>query len=240
MGATAQGTGCISVATEQRSIDEEAGLSGIVSVLGRATVAAQPDEVEISLEINHLARTHQDALADVARRSTVLEATFSTLNIERTAWTTSGVIVAEENSWENGKQVFRGYRATNRLTVRLTDAERIGKLINAAISATQAQVHGPTWRIAPSNPAHAAACRDAALDARRKAEAYVEALGARLGDILSVSEPGVDYEPPQPRPVASMRMMKAEASMAMPEVTVQAGELDVTASVEVTFAIVQR
>jgi uncharacterized protein YggE len=37
-----------------------------------------------------------------------------------------------------------------------------------------------------------------------------------------------------------MMAMKAEAMAAAPDLTVQAGELDVSAAIEVTFAIVQR
>ena len=213
-------------------------MSGTVTVQGKAIVAAQPDEVELLLEISHLARSHQDALSEVARRSQALEAIFERLGIQRAEWTTSGVAVAEQNDWENGRQVFRGYRASNRITVRLDDSERIGRLMNEATTEAQAQVHGPTWRVAHSNPARAEACREAALDARRKAEAYVDALGAKLGDILKVSEPGLRYEPPQP--AARMMAMKAEAMAAAPDLTVQAGELDVSAAIEVTFAIVQR
>lgn len=210
--------------------------AGTVTVLGKAVVAAQPDEVELQLEISHLARTHQDALSEVARRSQALESIFDQLGIERSEWTTSGVVVAEQNDWENGKQVFRGYRASNRLTVRLDDSERIGRLMNEATTDAKAQVHGPSWRIAHNNPARADACREAALDARRKAESYVQALGAKLGSIVRVNEPGLRPEPPVPMPRMAM---KAEAMSSGPELTVQAGELDVTAAVEVTFEIVQ-
>jgi hypothetical protein len=107
-------------------------MSGTVTVQGKAIVAAQPDEVELLLEISHLARSHQDALSEVARRSQALEAIFERLGIQRAEWTTSGVAVAEQNDWENGRQVFRGYRASNRITVRLDDSERIGRLMNEA------------------------------------------------------------------------------------------------------------
>lgn len=208
-----------------------------VTVQGNAVVPAQPDEVELQLELSHLARSHGDALSDIARRSVTLEGIFEQLNIARADWTTSGVSVSEQHDWENGKQIFRGYRASNRLTVRLDDSERIGALMNAATTEAKAQVYGPTWRIAHTNPAHAAACREAALDARRKGEAYVEALGARLGRIASITEPGIRVEP-RPPALLMARAMKAEASAA-PEVSVQAGELDVSAAVIVTFEVIQ-
>lgn len=211
-------------------------MSATVTVQGKAIVAAQPDEIEVLLEMSHLARSHQDALGEVTRRSLALEGIFERLGIGRAEWTTSGVMVAEQYDWENGKHVFRGYRASNRITVRLDNAERIGRLMNEATTEAKAQIHGPTWRIAHDNPARAEACREAARDARRKAEAYVEALGASLGPIVKVIEPGLRFEPPRPMDRVAL---KAEMASAVPELTVQAGELDVTASVEVTFEIAQ-
>jgi len=212
-------------------------MAGTVTVLGQAVVPAQPDEVELTLEVSHLARTQGEALAEAAKRSQALEGIFDELGIERSRWKTSGVSVAEQHDWEEGKQVFKGYRAENRTTLRLKTAESVGRLMNDATAQAKAQIFGPSWRIAQDNPARVEACRQAAIDARRKAEAYVAALGARLGGIQSVSEPGTRPEPPPPMPMARMAL-KADA-MAAPEITVQAGELDVSATVEVSFTIVE-
>jgi uncharacterized protein YggE len=213
-------------------------MAATVAVRGEAVVKAQPDEVELLIEVSYLARTPQEALAEVARRSEALTALFDELSIPRERWTTSGVAVEETSEWDQQaqRQVQRGYTASNRVSVRLADASIVGGLLNAATARAQARIHGPWWRVALDNPARAEACRQAALAARRKAEAYATALGARLGNIVEVREPGV--EPPRPEPRREMRAMAMKAD-APAEVTVQAGELEVGAAVIVTFAVEQ-
>jgi uncharacterized protein YggE len=208
-------------------------------VRGEAVVKAQPDEVELLVEVAFLARTPEEALAEVARRGAALTELFDELGVPRKRWTTSGVAVEETVEWDQQRQqqVHRGYTATNRVTLRLADAEVVGRLMNEATTRAQARLHGPWWRIATDNPARTEACRQAAVAARRKAEAYATALGARLGSIVEVREPGT--EPPRPEPRAKgMRAMAMSAEVA-PELTVQAGELDVSAVVIATFAVDQ-
>jgi uncharacterized protein len=215
-------------------------LTATVTVRGNAVVPAQPDEVALKLELTYVAKTTSEALAEVARRSESLETLFNELGIESRQWTTSGVSVREEYDWnrQTGEQKLRGYAADNRISLRLNEPNLIGRLMHEATQRSQARIAGPYWRIAHDNPARVEACRQAAADARRKAEGYVAALGARLGAIVAISEPGI--EPiPQPRDGRMTKMALAATQESAPEVTVQAGELDVAASVNVTFAIEQ-
>ena len=66
---------------------------------------------------------------------------------------------------------------------------------------------GPRWWIAPDNPARVEACRQAAAEAKRKAEAYADALGLRLGAVAE--------NPAEPSPFgAAPRMRMAPVAMA--------------------------
>lgn len=207
-----------------------------ITVAGTAIVPAQPDEVAIGIALSHLAPTPDAAIAEVAVRSQQLEAIFSELGISRDRWTTSGVSVNEEREWDGNRQVHRGYRAGARVQLRVADAQLVGKVMHEAVRRCQAAIDGPTWLIKPDNPAHDEARRRAASTSRAKAETYAAALGARLGSILTVTEPGLAPEPPRPMPKGA-RMMAMEA--AAPEITVQSGDLDITATIIVTFALEQ-
>ncbi|HET6642408.1 MAG TPA: SIMPL domain-containing protein [Gaiellaceae bacterium] len=156
------------------------------------------------------------------------------LGIKPEARVTTGASVAEHGEHDrDGRWQHRGYRAWNQLVLRVGDASVVGELIAGAVD-RGAQVNGPAWTIAPDNPAHAAACREAALDARRRAEAYAEALGARVGAIVAVSDPGTG--PPSPPRPLRMAAMDAGAVEALP---VEAGEQVVTGVVEVEFQLEQ-
>jgi uncharacterized protein len=102
------------------------------------------------------------------------------------------------------------------------------------VTRTGARVSGPWWHVAAENPARLEACRQAASNARGKAEAYAEALGTRLGALADVSEPAALVGP------AGYRAQQAAFGPLMPdgpEIPVESGELDVRASVEVTYAV---
>ncbi|HBY46997.1 MAG TPA: SIMPL domain-containing protein [Thermomicrobiales bacterium] len=215
-------------------------MSATVTVRGTAVINAQPDEVELDLSVSYLDRTAEAALAEVIKRSATLEEILSELSIDRACWTTTGATVQEETEWNSkeSKHIHRGYRATNCVHLLLTDPEPLGKLISAAVARSMAAIEGPTWSVALDNPARLDACRAAAENAAARAEAYVTALGARLGAIISISEPGTTIEPIRRDVVASPPMTMARMAPDM-ELGINAGEMEVRATVQVTYAIEQ-
>jgi uncharacterized protein YggE len=204
-----------------------------VTARGDAVVPGTPDEGIWTIEVSALYATPDAALGDVGERSSRLDALLDELGVPKEKRSTTGVTVREEFDYVEGKQVHRGFRAENLLTVRLQDATVAGRLIQGATQQAQANVRGPAWRIAPDNPARLEACRRAALAARRKAEAYAEALGLRLGPVAEVREPATGATP-LPRPAAAGVLRAAAVE---PAVDVDPGELSVESQVEVTFEL---
>lgn len=211
-------------------------MSATITVSGTAVVPAQPDEVAIGIALTHLAPTPDAAISEVANRSQQLERIFNEMGIGRDRWTTSGVSVNEEREWDGQRQVHRGYRAGTRVQLRVADAQLVGRVMHESVRRSQASIDGPTWVIAPTNPAHDEARRLAAQAARAKADTYATALGIRLGSILSITEPGLSGgQPSQPMPKGA-RLMAMDAA---PEINVQAGDLDISATIVVTFGLEQ-
>jgi uncharacterized protein len=217
--------------------------SGTVTVRGEALVPGEPDEAHVFLEIKAVEKSPQKAMADASERSDRLQAIFEELDIPPLARATSGISVGEEAEWSSGKRKHLGYHAVNRVSVRLDDATKVATLIAEATERCQANVRGPSWEIALANPARVEAFRAAAEDARRKAAAYASALGASLGDVLSVIEPGLVVRTQQRHEIVPAPAQAAAAPGAMrapaPEVQIDAGALDIPAAVEVTFALEQ-
>lgn len=217
--------------------------SGTVTVRGDALVPGEPDEAHVLLEIKAVEKSPQRAMADASRRSDALQEIFEEVGVPAKARATSGISIGEETEWSSGKRKHLGYHAVNRVSVRLDDTEKVARLIAEATERCEATVWGPQWQIAAANPARAEAFGAAAADARRKAEAYASALGVRLGDVLSVVEPGLvartqqrhEIMPALPPAAAP----GARAAAAPPDIQIDAGALDIPASVEVTFALEQ-
>ena len=209
-----------------------------VSVVGHGSASGTPDEALVSAQLTAVRATPEEAYADVAERSEVLTELLDELRIPLEARTTAGVTLQEERDYVSGEYVHRGYRATNSLALRLTDQTVLARLLREAVSRADARIDGPAWRMANDNPARLEACRRAAVVARAKCEAYADALGLRLGALVLVAEPGLG--PPAPRAEMFARSMAFHDAEAAPEIDVGSGELEVQASVEVTYALEPR
>jgi uncharacterized protein YggE len=205
-------------------------MDATVTARGSAVAPAKADEGIWVVTVSSLDGTPEAALRSVGDRSKKLDVLLGRLGVPNEKRSSTGVSIREEHEWVDGRQTHRGYHAANVVRVRLADASIAGRLIEGAISRVRASVHGPAWWISPSNDARVEACRQATLEAKRKAEAYAEALGLRLGSLAEIREPGGRGF--DARPLSAGRGFAAAAE---PPINVDPGELQVEAVVEVTF-----
>lgn len=201
-----------------------------VTARGDAIVRTEPDEALLWVTLSALRSESPDALADVAARAEILISLLDEMGISAADRSTSGVTVQEEFEHTQDGRRSLGQRATSVTSIRVTELKLIGELISRTTGEVGAHVAGPQWQIAPGNPARLEAARQAAADGRRKARAYAEALGAGLGRLIEVSEPE--------NPSVVMRASKAMSAGAMgAPMPIEPGEMEVSASVRVTFAL---
>src|SRR5439155_25596461 len=133
--------------------------------------------------------------------------------------TTAGVSVREAREYERNRWVRKGFAAEASTTLRLTDPAVLGRVITEATARADARIEGPWWRVLPENPARLEACRQAANDARAKARAFAEALGAELGPLAWVHESPDEVFRAQPLRAVAMASGGEQAEM-----TVEPGE----------------
>jgi uncharacterized protein len=119
------------------------------------------------------------------------------------------------------------------VTVRVTDPEVLGRLVAQATETLAAKLDGPHWHIKAGNPVWLEAARQAAADGRRKAEAYAEGVGAKLGRLIQLVESGSE----RARPVRGSGAVLAASSPPDDSMPIERGEHDVAASINVTFAL---
>jgi len=106
----------------------------------------------------------------------------------------------------------------------------VGQILQAGIDGGANNVSGLYFTLEDPDSLLQEARVQAVADARRRAEALVEAAGAKLGRVLSIRETSPWYGPV----MARADFAKAEGADAVP---VQPGELQVTGQVEVVFQI---
>ena len=121
-----------------------------------------------------------------------------------------------------------GYRASNRVTVRLRDVSKVATMIDTLVSAGANDIGGINFMVSQASKLLDDAREQAVADARRKAEIYAKAAGVSLGAPLSISEEGA-----APADVPFRKM----ASPAWPSRAGGAGRGDASVTVNVTWAI---
>lgn len=199
-----------------------------VTVQGAGLVRAEPDEAVLVVTLNALKDRPGAALADVSERASSLMGLLDEVGVEKPDRSTTGITVVEEFDHTQEGRRSLGHRASTGISMRLTDPEVVGRVVAKATEDLDAQINGPRWVISLGNPARLEAAREAAADARRKAEAYAKGVGAKLGVLVGMSEFG------QPDPSPRRAVAFAAGFHSMP---VEPGEHDVAAAIWATFTL---
>lgn len=168
------------------------------------------------------------ALGDVARRAEALGVLLDELGVPEADRSTAGVSLAEEFDPPMRGNRGLGHRATARIAVHLADPEVIGTAISRASQELRASIDGPHWFVTPANPARLEAAREAAADARSKAQAYADGVGVTLDGPMSLVEPDTAT------PVGIDKVSAAADSGDMPA---DVEEYEVRATIDATFAL---
>jgi len=131
----------------------------------------------------------------------------------------------------SGPSPVVGYRASNRVTVRIHDVSKVAGVIDTLVGAGANDIGNVVFEVSQASKLLDDAREQAIADARRKAEIYARAAGVTLGAPLSISEGG---EVPRP-----MFRAKAAAGMPVSPTPIAQGEETLSVSVSVTWAIKQ-
>lgn len=118
--------------------------------------------------------------------------------------------------------------ATNQVNAKMNVSENIGKVLDAATAAGSNNVMGISFDLMDPKPQMDKALANAVNDSRRKAEIMAMAAGVKLGKILELSE-GYGY--------TSSNAPRAAFSLSAASTPVLPGEMEITASVTVTYEI---
>jgi uncharacterized protein YggE len=196
-----------------------------ITVTGTGQVQTIPDEAEFSVGVTTKGQTAREALAANSARMRELIDALKGAGVADRDMQTQDVSVGANYEVE-GKE--GGYSARNSLSVRITDLDRAGAILDAASRAGANEVYGPSLSRSDREALESHALKDAVANARKRAEALADAAGVTLGDVTAISE--------QSQPDGPVFAM-AERAAADAKVPIKPGREEITASVTVTFAI---
>jgi uncharacterized protein YggE len=206
----------------------QADFPSAISVTGEATVSVPPDLAQVDAGVTSDAKTAREASdANSAAMSKVLLA-LKSAGIEQKDYQTSRLSLQPEYAPNRqGPSPVVGYRASNRVTIRVRDVTKVANVIDTLVGAGANDIGGINFMVSQASKLLDDARTQAVADARRKAEIYAKAAGATLGAPLSISEEGA-----APRPVFRAKMVAEMAAAPVAQ-----GEETLSVTVNVSWAI---
>jgi uncharacterized protein len=197
----------------------ETALPAVISVSGEATVSVAPDLAQIEAGVTSDAKTAREASdANNAAMGKVLLA-LKGAGIEEKDFQTSRLSLQPQSAPNRtGPSAIVGYRASNRVTIRLRDVTKVAGVIDTLVAAGANDIGGINFTVSQASKLLDEAREQAIADARRKAEIYAKAAGVTLGAPLSISEEGNAAPVPYRKMAAGMA---ASAPVAQGEETLQ-------------------
>lgn len=210
--------------------------SGPVVVLSvNESVSLDPDIANLSAGVTTTAPTAVEAMRQNAVQMRSVVDRIEAVGVDRDDIQTSGVSLSAEYDYDQQtrEQVFRGYRVSNRVNIKLRDIQRTGQVLDALVAAGATDLGGIGWAVENSAPAIEQARQAAFETAMQRARDYAEAAGYGNVRLLEISENVTSN-----RPVPMMRQMAA-ADTAQESTPVRPGQVETGVTVNFSFEMVQ-
>ncbi|MBV8551505.1 MAG: SIMPL domain-containing protein [Acidobacteriaceae bacterium] len=204
-----------------------------VRASGEATITAAPDRAQLSIAVTTRAATAQAASSQNASETArVIEALKHTLGRSGEVKTT-GYSVSPQYKYAPGHSPeLIGYETTNTVLVTTDELSSVGNIIDAATASGANTINGVSYTLRDDSEVRAKALSEATLKAKSNAEAIARALGVHVVGVLQAEPTQLPIVRPLP-----MQAMKA-SPMAEPAATpIEAGNLDIHATVTVVLEI---
>jgi uncharacterized protein len=200
-----------------------------VSVTGQASISVPPDLAEVDAGVATDAKTAREASdANNSAMTKVLTALKGAGIEDKDVQTSRLSLQPQYAPNRTGPSAIVGYRASNRVTVKVRDVNKVATVIDTLVGAGANDIGNVSFEVSQASKLLDDAREKAVVDARRKAEIYAKAAGVTLGAPLSISEEGA----PQPMFRAKMAMPMAAAPTPIAQ-----GEETLSVSVSVTGEI---
>lgn len=199
----------------------------LVTVSGEATVAVAPDVAVIRVGVTSLGKNARAASEANAKEMTAVLAAIKGSGIaERDIQTSRLSIQPQYDPNKAGTARLTGFQVTNQITIKIRDIGSLPAVLDHAIASGANEMSGIEFQVSEQSKLLDQTRAEAIADARRKAELYAKAAGAKLGRVVSISDEGTA---PPPRPV--MQAMRAGV------VPVAPGEQTLRAAVTVSYEL---
>jgi len=158
-----------------------------VAVRGEARLVVDPEIATVVVTARTSARDRQTALERCRAGQAEVTAVLTAAGASVEAVETAGLAVYPEH--REGRREESAATVTSSVTVAQLDA--VGELVVALGRLPDVTVSGPHWQLRPDSPVVEEARLAAVGDAVHRARQYAAAVGARLTELLEISDVGL-------------------------------------------------
>jgi uncharacterized protein len=203
-----------------------------IVVTGEGSVRAAPDYASITGGVTVRAKTAKEAAAANAKLMAAVVTALRDAGIAQEDIQTSRYSVAPVYAppQQNTEAKLTGFSASNRISAKVSDLDKVGDIIDRLIGAGATDIGGVRFMHSDISKTLDEARQAAMADARRKAQVYAKAAGIRLGSVIWITED------PAYTPLYPMAAARVAAAAPTP---IAAGEDTLRAQITVGFDIVQ-
>jgi uncharacterized protein YggE len=203
----------------------------VVVTTGEGLVSAAPDRAWIVISAESRSRNPQDAQR---RNSEAMKPVIDKLkaaSIPADAIRTIGYDLQQEWDYVNNQRVSRGFVARNSIEVRVDAVDRVGDILDAAVTSGATSVGSIRFDVKDRKKLERDALKLAVEDARASADAAASGAGRSIDRVLRIEvQPAGGGPVPMPK-FAAARELAADAP------PIETGQLEIRAQVTLTSAL---
>lgn len=214
----------------------DAALAGTkITVNGSGEVQVSADTAVISLGVNARDKDVLKAQQEVNETIAAIRLALIGQNVKEENINTEFINIYAVYDYQDDQEQLAAYNASSTLSIKVTDMESIGPLIDVSFAAGANTLNGISFSASDTEEAETDAMKKAVEDAKRKAEILAQASGLKITGIELISEGGVySFENSIGNVYAKGRDVVETASDS--GTVVQAAKLIVNASISITFS----
>lgn len=209
------------------AISSQAHEKGI-TVSATAKEKGIPDLAYFSFAIDGRGKQLGIVKKDIDKKTASLIGLFKKLGIDKKYISSSEVSIRPQYNYQT--KTFMGYEVSRNVNVTLHSLENYSMLVNGAIESGITTISNISLDTKERNSLESKALISAINKAKEKANILAKSTGVKLGDVTSIRESG-------PQMVREEFRFNTGRSAALQQGAFEPGEISVTASVVVNYAI---
>lgn len=200
-----------------------------IHVTGTGRVVMKPDMAHVQIGVQTFNADAQVAVAENNEKTQAIVDGIKALGVADKDIQTTQFSITPQHDWNKPQPNIVGFQVNNTIAVKIRNLDDIGKVLQTPVDAGANNVFGLSFTVEDPTPFKNEARVKAVADARQRAESMAKASGVRVGKPVSIVETSGGIPP-----LYRTTLDKAGAETTVP---VEAGELELTVSVDVIFEI---